>query len=207
MSIVSFAITFRQRSGENSRGIRKTLTDTLGELVEVALARARLDLDHPQKTNELVVLARLYNTQRRYLADHAEYLIRQIPDLATDIDYNILASAYRAIGDHERTQRYWELCVAAPSSQPIRAMNLRGFAQFLFVQGNPELGRKKFKESLELGLPDTDNIRRERVDTYAMWAKTEMDCGFFEEALRVKQQALSAAERIGHRGMREEIVL
>jgi len=84
-------------------------------------------------------------------------------------------------------------------------MNLRGFARFLFFQGNAQLGRRKYQESLELELPDTDNVRREKADTYSMWARTEHDFGFVEEARRLKEQALSAAMHIGHVGMRQEI--
>lgn len=204
-SITSFVLSFRQRSHENHRGVRKSLTDTLGELADVALARARLDVEHPETSDQIMSLRRMYNTQRRYLASHAEYLVEQIPEIATDIDYNLLAGAFHAIGDYDKAQRYWELCVVTSSSEVIRAMNLRGFARFMFFQGNPQLGRKKYQESLELNLPDTDNIRRDRADSYSMWAKTEYDFGFTDEALRLKQQALSAAKRIGHVGMRDEI--
>jgi hypothetical protein len=86
-------------------------------------------------------------------------------------------------------------------------MNLRGFARFLFFQGNAQLGRKKYHESLEVELPDTDNIRRIRADTYAMWAKTEMDFGYEQEARRLKEQAITTAKRIGHKGMREEFLV
>lgn len=120
-------------------------------------------------------------------------------------DYNLLAGAFSAIGDSDKTQQYWELYVAASETNIIRAMNLRGFARFLFFQGNPQLGRRKYQESLELELPDTDNVRREKADTYSMWARTENDFGFVEEARRLKEQALSAAMRIGHIGMRQEI--
>jgi tetratricopeptide (TPR) repeat protein len=204
-SAVSFVSTFRQRALENKRGIRKSLTDALGELAEVALTRAKLDLDHPELSDQIMTLRRMYNSQRRHIAMHAEYLVRQIPDLATDIDYNLLAGTFHAIGDYDKTQHYWELCVKASENKVVRAMNLRGFARFLFFQGNQQLGRKRYQESLELELPDTDNIRRDRTDTYSMWAKTESDFGFIEEARRLKDQALSTAKRIGHVGMREEI--
>lgn len=166
---------------------------------------AKLDAEHPEQSDRIVNLRRMYNTQRRYLANHAKYLIRQIPDLATDIDYNMLAQAFRGIGDYDKVQKYWDLCVAKSESNVIRAMNLRGHAHFLFFQGNPQLGRKKYQESLELSLPDTDNVRRDRADTYAMWARVEMDFGYDGEALRLREQAQQAANRVGHAGMRTTI--
>ncbi len=59
---------------------------------------------------------------------------------------------------------------------------------------------------MEIDLPDTDSIRRMRADTYAVWAKTEIDFGFAEEGRRLKEQAINSAHRIGHRGMREELL-
>lgn len=205
VSIISLVLSFRQRAQENLRGVRKTLTETLGQLAEVSMSFAKLDAEHPEQTDQIVNLRRMHNAQRRYLAKHAEYMISHIPDLSTDIDYNMLAQAFRSIGDYDKAQKYWELCVAKSESELILAMNLRGYANFLFFQGNPQLGRKKYQESLELPLPDTDNVRRDRTDTYAMWARVEMDFGYKGEALRLCEQAQQAANRIGHAGMRTNI--
>jgi tetratricopeptide (TPR) repeat protein len=207
VSITSFVLTFRQRVLENIRGVRKSLTDVISDLGDVALARAKLDADNPTVTEQITRLRRLYNSQRRYLANHAEYLAAQIPALVSDIDYSVLAVAFDAIGDYDRAQKHWENCVSASPSAPLLAMNLRGFARFLFFQGNAQLGRKKYHESLEVELPDTDNIRQIRADTYAMWAKTEMDFGYEQEARRLKEQAISTAKRIAHKGMRAEFLV
>lgn len=205
VSVISLFMTFRQRAQENQRGVRKTLSETLGQLVEVSMSFAKLDAEHPEQTDQIVALRRMHNTQRRYLANHAEYLVEQIPSLVTDIDYNLLAQAFRSIGDYDKVQKYWELCVDKSESNVIRAMILRGYANFLFFQGNPQLGRKKYQESLELPLPDTDNIRRERADTYALWARVEMDFGFKGEAQRLRELAQQATYRVGHSGMRDSI--
>ena len=116
-AVLSFVFTFRQRAREIKRGIRISLTDTLGQLVEVGLARAKLDVEHPEASDQITSLRRMYNAQRRHLANHAEYLVCQVPELATDIDYNLLAGTFSAIGDSNKTQQYWELCVAAITNQ------------------------------------------------------------------------------------------
>jgi len=89
-SIISFYFTFRQRALEGTRGIRKSLTETVSELSEVSLAFAKLNAENPKPSDRIIGLRRLYNSQRRYLASHAEYLADQIPQLVTDIDCNIL---------------------------------------------------------------------------------------------------------------------
>lgn len=112
-SITSFVLTFRQRALQNTRDIRKSLTEAISGLGDVSLARTRLDADNPIATEQIVGLRRLYNSQRRYLANHAEYLARQTPSLVSDIDYQILAVAFAAIGDYDRAQKHWESCVSA----------------------------------------------------------------------------------------------
>lgn len=204
-SVTSFFLSFKQRSDENHRGIRKSLSETLGELTEVSIIRHKLDIEYPESTDKIVVLRRMYNSQRRYLASHAEYLAEQIPALITEIDYNLLAGAYHSIGDYSKTQHYWSLCVEKSPSDVIRAMNLRGYARFLFALKGVELGRQKFDEALSLFRPDTDPSLRERADTYAMWAKIEHDFGFKAESVSLKLQALAEANKIDNVGMRDEI--
>jgi hypothetical protein len=84
--------------------------------------------------------------------------------------------------------------------------NLRGNARFQFSAGNAQLGRRKYQESLEMNLPDSDSLRRMRADTFAMWAQVEWEFGYIEEAKRLKAQALGAAGSIGQAAMKTEIV-
>jgi tetratricopeptide (TPR) repeat protein len=205
VSIINFWLSYKQRSNENHRGIRKSLSEILGELTEVSITRHKLDIEYPDSTDKIVVLRRMYNSQRRYLASHAEYLADQIPKLITDIDYNLLAGAYHAIGDYSKTQHYWELCVEKSPSNVIRALNLRGYARFLFALKHVDMGRQKFVEALNLLKPDTDPSLRERADTYAMWSKIEYDFGFEADSISRKLQALAEANKINNAGMRNEI--
>src|SRR5438093_9575776 len=86
ISILTFALTFRQRAIENRRALRKSLTDTIAGLTSISLERAKFDLDNIDSIDDqIMTVRRLHNTQRRYLATHAEFLIGQIPELVTDI--------------------------------------------------------------------------------------------------------------------------
>lgn len=205
ISILTFLLTYKQRAMENARAVRKALTDTIAGLVSVALERAKLDSANPSSMEENVVqLRRIYNHQRRYLADHAELLASQFPNLPSDVDFNALAVAWDAIGDADKAKQNWEKCIAKSPSAPLRAMNLRGYAGFLYFQGQSQAGRAKYEESLAVELPDTDNMRRIKSDTYLMWAKTEHDFGSEDEGKRIREQATSAAKRIGNARMRAQ---
>lgn len=206
VAITSFILTFMQRKREDKRSIRTSLTDTMASLGEVNLELAKLKIEYPQISDNIVNLRRNYNAQRRYLANHAEFLLLQIPDLATDIDHQLLAIAFDSMGDYVRARDHWEKSIETSPAESLRAMNLRGLARFLFYQGNPQLGRQKYDASLQANLPDNDSNRRFRADSYLMWSITERDFGFVEEARRRREQALAEANRIGHQGMREEIV-
>ena len=205
IALTSLVLTYRQRVRENTRGIREALTNTLGSLADVNLAMARLRLEHPESTDQVVALRRSYNTQRRYLANHAEYLLQQIPTLATDVDHNLLAQAFESMQHYDKAREHWELCIEKAPAPSLRAFNLRGFGRYLFFQGNFNLGRQKFEESLRVEMPDNDSSRRLRADTLALWSATERDFGFTEEGRRIREQALGESKRIGHQGMREEI--
>ncbi len=205
-SLISFIIVLHYRKYEEERTIRKSLTDTISELSSLNLKNVKLKLEYPELTEDVINIRRRYNEQRRYLINHAEFLINQIPNLATDIDYNIIATASNSVEDYDKANKFWEMCVAKSPNNTLKSMNLRGYARFLYFQGNSQLGRKKFEESLQLTLPDTDNIRRMKTDTYLMWAKTESDFSFSEEAKRLYEQAKVACGTIGNKNMRDEIM-
>jgi tetratricopeptide (TPR) repeat protein len=175
-------------------------------LCSIALAFVKLKIDNPQAGPEVVSLRRNYNSSRRYLANHPEFLISRIPELTTDIDHQMLAAAFDAIGDYIRADEHWRSCVERSPSDSLRAMNLRGYARFLFGQGRFDQGRQKYEESLRINLPDNDQGRRIRADTCAMWSGVEREYGFTQEADRRRLQAVQEASRISHKGMQQDML-
>jgi len=206
-SVASFILTFRQRTVEDRRSTRNALTGIVGELAKVNLAFSQLDMDYPGSTAERVVaFRRNYNNQRRHLANHGEFLIEQIPDLTNDIDCVAVATAFDSFGDFERAERFWLMALEKSPNAILKAINLRGFARFLFRRGNAPRGRKTYEESLQLDLPDTDSMRQFSADTYLLWGRAELDHGFREESQRARDLATAAANRIGQARMREDML-
>jgi hypothetical protein len=103
-SVVSLVLTYRQRSRQDRLGSRKALTDTIAAISATNIEMGKLFAQKPLP--EIVALRRNLNSQRRYLANHAELLIGEIPELATDIDFNIIAGAFDAIGDFRLNASY-----------------------------------------------------------------------------------------------------
>jgi tetratricopeptide (TPR) repeat protein len=207
VSIIAFVFTFRQRGIENLRSIRKALTDVIAELTKVNIAVAQLDLDHPgSRDGRVVSLRRSYNDQRRYLANHGEFLSQEGPGLLTDIDCLVIAHAFTTAGDYIRAEKFYNLGVERSPNNVIRLNTLRGLARFWFQRGNAARGRKLYEEALQLDLPDTDSVRQHVADTYFVWARVERDAGFDAESRRVQKLAEDAARRIGQKNMREEML-
>jgi tetratricopeptide (TPR) repeat protein len=206
-AISSFILTFRQRTVEDRRATRKALTDTVGSLAQVNLAMAQLRIEHPNSVDEkIVALRRNYNSQKRFLANHMEFLSQQIPELVTDIDCVTAASAFESSGDYERAEHFYLLAAKNAPTNSLKAYNMRGLARFCFVRGNAGRGRRLYEESLELELPDNDSMRQLRADTYLLWAKVERDFGYEEESKRVRDRAVAATNLIGQLGMKQDML-
>jgi tetratricopeptide (TPR) repeat protein len=204
VSIVSFIFPFRQRATEDRRSTRKALTDVVAELTKVNIAFNQLDLDHPQSADVTIVsLRRNYNNQRRYLANHGEFLAGQIPELTSDIDCITLAFAFESSGDYIKAQKFYELAVEKSPTSVLRIWNLRGLARFWFNQGNAQRGRKAYEESLQQQVSDTDSIKQTVADTYLLWSRLEDEYGYVGEANRARTLGQQAAGRIGNSRMRE----
>lgn len=205
ISSLAFYFSLKQRIEENARVLRKSLTDTIDELVKISIAFVGVKKeDLPNK--DRVLLRRLYNSQRRYLSDHAEFIANKIPGLVMDIDCNVIAGAYEAIGDSDKAAIYWEKCVRLTSSPVIKMQNLRGYAHLLYNSGRFEEGRNAFSESLLVKVGDTDNMRRMKADTYVMQARLELMHGFVEEAKRFREQAISATRRIANKDLQKDML-
>jgi hypothetical protein len=100
VSLFNLVWNFVWRPFEHQGNIRKALTDVVAELTNVSIAYNRLELDYPQSIDAPIVsLRRNFNSQRRYLANHGEFLYDQIPELTTDIDCFSLAYAFESGGD------------------------------------------------------------------------------------------------------------
>ncbi|NOU19173.1 MAG: hypothetical protein HOO91_16575 [Bacteroidales bacterium] len=206
ISIISLIISIIQKNKETRRTIRKNLSDTLENVTKINIEFAKLKHNEQEyNTDNFIELRRIYNSQKRILIAHADYLTTNYDYMVTDIDCNLLAGAYSDIGDYTKADNYWIKTIQKSASNSVKHMNLRGYARFLFFQGKFQLGRSKYEESLKVELPDTDNYRRQLTDTYIMWATVEREFNNESETRRLIDLAKSYCSRIGHSKMRQEM--
>jgi len=179
LSLISLIVTLIQKHKETNRTIKKTLTDTLESISKIGIESTKLKSSKDLEFNSeaAIQLRRNYNSQRRVLIAHADFLIMRYDNLATEIDCNILAGAYAAIGDQEKAEYFWRKTINKSASPPIKLMNLRGFGIFLFAIGNDDNGRKFFNEALSLNLTENDENKILQVDTYLMLCELERESG------------------------------
>jgi tetratricopeptide (TPR) repeat protein len=203
--IISIFSNFYQKQKEDKRAIRKNLSDTLESVTKINIENVKLANSLINDSIEGVSLRRSYNTQRRILVAHANFLILNYDSIVTDIDCNIMAGAYNSIGDYDKASSYWEKTINKSDSNPILHMNLRGFASFLFSQGKIDAGRNKYKEAFSINLEDNDPNRRLLSDTYFMWALVEKGENNFNEEKRLISDAKSACSRIGNKILRTQM--
>lgn len=208
-SVIALAITYLQRRRENRLTRRQALTETIAELARIQIAQLELQLQQREETEQGVSIRRVYGLQRRFYARLGARLIEELrndDEGVTEVDHNLLATAYRESSDPVAAEWHWKACVArSDPNSALLAMNLRGLARFYFLEGRVDEGRKHYRESIEVALPEGfDAFNRLRSDTYRMWAKEEIDAGHGEEGRRLIQQATQECCRIKHASRRRQ---
>jgi hypothetical protein len=207
LSLISLIVTLIQKNRETKRGIRKTLTDTLESITKINIetTKLRASKDIANDSEASISLRRMYNSQRRVLIGHADFLILRYDKLATEIDCNILAGAYATIGDQDKAEYFWKRTVEKSISLPIKVMNLRGFGTFLFSHGKEDQGRAIFNEAVTLDLTENDENKIIIIDTYLMLCDLETDFGNKENYDSSLIQAMAIWSTIVNKGRKDEI--
>jgi hypothetical protein len=209
LAIGSFVWTWLQRNTENRRAIRKALTEVIEELATTSIAFNQLSIDYPRSQETAVVnMRRNYNSKRRYLSVHGDFLCEEAPAVVMEPDCLILAGAFDAANNLEKAEKYWGLAVSKSSNATIRHANLRGFARYKFRHGHLVEGRELYNEALGLlpAMPDSDVTRQIIADTFLMWAAAEKEIGSEANSSRLFEAAADAANRIVAHRMKEEML-
>jgi hypothetical protein len=207
LSLFSLIVTLVQKNKETKRTIRKTLTDTIENItkinIEVTKLKASKEVDFDSEP--IILLRRNFNSQRRALVAHADFLVTRNDKLTTEIDCNILAGAYAAIGDQDKAEYYWQKTVDKSSSLPIKVMNLRGFGTFLFGNEKEDLGRKFFNQAFELDLIENDDNKILKIDTYLMLCELEKGSGNSQNYDNALIKAMEVLSTIKHTNTKTEM--
>ena len=113
VAVLSLYLTYRQRRHQDQLTTRKALTDTVAAIVAANIEFAKQPFG-AQATDESMELRRQINSQRRFLSHHGALLLKEIPKLATDVDYQVVGFAF---SNHDRATAERAGIKAAPIPQ------------------------------------------------------------------------------------------
>lgn len=191
LSITATIISLIRSKYERQRAIRNELTEVLNQIISVGLENAKVLRDAPDDPTYAQNISATLNQRNTFLLQQAMFLVEQIPDLATGVEYNTIAAANANSGDVISAEKYHEKAILAARNNYYKSLATRSYAAFLFVQHRFEEGRDSYKKSITLLSGSGDLVRYTNGLTYQMWAWNELHNAqspkrseeFFESAL------------------------
>lgn len=196
------AASYIQKLTENRQSLRKQLTDVLEKLTELKTEVARFnslsDKDgYPREYDGLL------NDQRRFFVRQAGYLAEQIPRLVSPYECLVIAGAFADI-EYIDVAEYWfqKACAEQPSARD-RAIAIRGYGRFLFIQGRLDEARVRFQQAVKLMAGDSDIAVAFRANTLERQAELEQEWGLSAEAKSLLETALQEYSGLSNPGRRQ----
>lgn len=196
--IVSLA-GFFQRSAEAKIGLRKQLTDVLGELhkVNVELFKSNDPMTRDKYPENF---GRMISDQKRFLVRQAKHLAEQIPRLVSPYENMALAVGFDDIDDIPQAETFFAHALERTSGEFETVIVHRQYARFLFRQGRAGEARSHFQEASRILLGSTDRHLIYQGDTFERWARAEKEFGDRSKVIDLLNQAEGIFEQIGSAG-------
>jgi len=175
-SLVSTLISLHRQDSDRERGIRQDLAKIIQELIsakaeELSLARSGNSVEH-----EYEYLQRWQALWQRMdvLVRRAFHLIEKRPDLATDVEYAVLAQSFHLSRMWDRAEEAWKEAIRRAADKPdYRHINMRGYADFLFALNRKEQGRAIYREAISSLPANSDTAKHLIGYTYQLWMQLE----------------------------------
>lgn len=172
---------------EQKRVILGQLNDVLDHMSSIRVDSAKLFREYAAKNDVFYyqnVLSPELNQRYMTLLDQAMYLAGQesVKSLVTAPVLNTIAVANVAVGRNDLASEYYLNAIkATKGSAYYKALAMRSYAQFLFMQHRFEEGREQFNETLKLLTGGDNTVRNTRGYTYLAWASLERDMAHSEK--------------------------
>ncbi|WP_429844365.1 tetratricopeptide repeat protein [Brevibacillus sp. FIR094] len=201
ISLVSLFISLRQKKHETERTIREKLTDTFTKITAMDVELIKLEMN----INKNINLTRIFNQQRRFLVNQAQYFLPKIERLVSDSEYALLANTLERTGDLESADYYWRKSIEKSSNKLNKIYNIRGYARFLFKFKNFNQGRKMYQEAVDMSTRENDKDVYDLADTYILWGALEREHGFFDKAEEYFDLAGRMINKIESEGQKQRL--
>lgn len=204
VSVLSATISYQLQKSDSQRSARTQLNNSINELINLN-ARNNALWNVPEEARDIGFYQQL-STNSQTAASftrQAVYLAEKNPELVTDIEFSNIAMGLVIVGDTTLAETYWQKAVDASPSDFYAVVNLRGYADFLFREGNHEKARDSYRKALKVFNNDTDKNKATNGYTYQMWMASERTAGFLEESMQHYERAKNLYESISFTLMRE----
>jgi len=199
LSVTSATISFQLQKADSQRTAREQLSNTVTELIDLNAKNATFwSTPEEQRDNLYYQQLSIISQKAASFSRQAVYLANSNPSIVTDVEYVTIAQGLVIVGDNLLAESYWRKAVEASPSNFYKVINLRGYADFLFRQGNQELAREKYREALKIFNNDTDYNKATNGYTYQMWMNNEFQSGFPQEAEKLFKRAKILYESISN---------
>ncbi len=191
LSIISTIVSIRLQT----RSSQQTALDQLGVLTQnlIDVMSEKNDLSNTDPSQrDMRFWSKLYalNYKLALLARQADYLIQQESNIVSDVQYSLIGIGLAQSGDALNAEKYWQKAVSTAREPYYKIINLRGYADFLFAQGQFEAGGARYQEALNIWGSDTDFNKYTNGYTYQMWFVSYAQVlGFGSEAQQYYERA------------------
>jgi hypothetical protein len=134
------------------------------------------------------------NNKRMVIAEAADNLVRQIPDVVTSAEYNFLANDKLINGGAAKAEEYLKEAVQVSGDSLARMIALRNLAYFYATRGplqDMDKARKYFQQAVEVlgGEPRDDATAYTLGFTWDMWGTAEHTNNFPKEGAQKFERA------------------
>lgn len=176
LSLAATTISIVRGTYEKQRAVKNQITETLSRITTTALEQAKIFHDLAGKEPIYYQnVSSILNQQNTFLLHQAIYLIDQVPDLVTSVEYNTVAAATANAGDLISAEKYYVKAVEVAPNDYYKSLGLRSYGGFLFMQRRFEEGRDQFKKAVSLLRGGDSVVRWTNGLTYQTWAWNELN--------------------------------
>lgn len=202
--IFSFGTTYvsnERIKSQDIQALKSELRGVLQQLSSIPFKHSEVSTKYSNDNRTLGTLTGSLNQEQNLLASHAAEIIKKLPlDKVTSIERYSVGLALVPSSLEQAIVLYKSAYdLAEDFSTAIAAK--RGVATGYFSLGQPENGRRHFQEALGIfsKFPEYDEsfINGVNVDTLIVWAKSEADFGYIDNAKTKFEEAYDIANTMG----------
>lgn len=183
--LFSFGTTvfsYQRAESQNNQALKSELRVVLQRLSQLPTEQLEKTKKYEGDESAIIFLSSQSFQEATLLAKQSVSIAKRIPDeLLTSIEYMSIALALQSASQIEEAFTYLNLATSKAEDVNDKISALRVTANLNFISGQPELGRIKYKEALNIfskykGFNEFI-IKSAHIGTYRYWAYAEASIG------------------------------